>query len=146
MVVNVPRIVESIANDPRDMVRVQLKPNDVRSYTRLEAEKLIATGTVPGAFIVGDPTTEPTSAEETRLSGEGSSFEEAAEDLKGKAAARSGGKAKAQRSAPNKARTTTEPKPADSPSTPAGPPVETKATEPPADPATSTPPAESQAE
>lgn len=121
MVVNVPRIVESVANDPREMVRVQFSERDTRSYTRLEAEKLIAGGTVPGAFIVGDADVKDAAENGSdRLSGEGSTFEEAAEDLKSKAGA------KAQRSAPNKAR---QPKTnGDGASRPASaPPAETKA-------------------
>jgi hypothetical protein len=108
MVVNVPRIVETVANDPRDMVRVQLSPNDTRSYTRMEAEKLIEGGSVPGAYILGEQPDDAT--------------EEAP--------------AKARRSAPNKARTTTAPasKPAEQPApaetkapdAAADPPAETK--------------------
>lgn len=105
MVVNVPRIVESVANDPREMVRVQFGPNDTRSYTRLEAEKLISGGSVPGAIIVGDQAVKAAVAEGSeRLSGQGSTFEEAADDLKSKAGA------KVQRSSPNKARRPAEPK------------------------------------
>lgn len=37
---------------PREMVRVQFSANDMRSYTRQEAEKLIAVN--PGSFIVGE--------------------------------------------------------------------------------------------
>lgn len=107
MVVSMPR--KGIVNtEPRDMVRIQLKPNDIRSYTRQEAEELIAK--TPGAFIVGEE-------EGQALSGEGKTFDEAAEDFKAKAGV------KAARTAPNKAR---QPKAPASPS-----PAETK-TEPPA--------------
>lgn len=101
MVVNAPRIVESIANDPREMVRVRFSERDTRSYTRLEAEKLLASGGYPDAVIVGDQDVKDAAAGEgERLAGEGATFEEAAEDLKAKAGA------KAQRTAPNKARGT----------------------------------------
>ena len=51
MVVSMPR-KGLTRTEPREMVRIQLKPNDVRSYTRQEAEELIAA--TPGAFIVGE--------------------------------------------------------------------------------------------
>lgn len=89
MVVNVPR--KGLTNtEPPDMVRVQLKPNDIRSYRRRDAEELLAAGTYPDAFILGEQPDDAT--------------EEAP--------------AKARRSAPNKARTTTAPasKPAEQPS------------------------------
>ncbi len=53
MVVSMPR-KGTVRTEPREMVRVQLKENDVRSYTREEAEELIAK--TPGAFIVGERT------------------------------------------------------------------------------------------
>jgi hypothetical protein len=94
------------------MVRVQLKPNDIRSYRRADVEEVLKA--TPGAFIVGEQAEDEESG--TRLEGTGSTFEEAAEDLKTKASA------KAQRSAPNKARTT---KPAKSKTPPADPPSST---------------------
>ena len=51
MVTSLPRIVED-RSEPREMVRVQFKENDIRSYTRKEAEAMI--GANPGAFIVGE--------------------------------------------------------------------------------------------
>lgn len=51
MVVSMPR-KGVVRTEPRNMVRVQLKENDVRSYTREEAEELIVK--TPGAFIVGE--------------------------------------------------------------------------------------------
>lgn len=49
------------ADEPREMVRVMLKPNDMRSYERSEAEELIAQ--TPGAYIVGEQTDAPAPAE-----------------------------------------------------------------------------------
>lgn len=51
MAVNYPRR-SPVRDEPRDMVRVQLKPNDVRSYERSEVEGLKAQ--YPDAFIVGE--------------------------------------------------------------------------------------------
>lgn len=126
VVVNIPRIVESQPNDPRDMVRVQFSERDTRSYTRMEAEKLLAGGQFPEAFIVGEQDVKgATTSGSERLSGEGATFEEAAEDLKSKAGA------KAQRSSANKARSTrstrSAPKPAES--SPDGDQAETKPAE-----------------
>lgn len=57
MVVSMPR-KGTVRTEPREMVRIQLKPNDIRSYTREEAEELIAK--TPGAFIIGEePGDEP---------------------------------------------------------------------------------------
>lgn len=113
MVVSYPR-KGLLRTEPREMVRVQLRANDIRSYSREDAEELIAR--TPGAFIVG---ARPTN-------------EEAADDLKAKAGA------KAQRSAPNKARTAKK-----SDAAPAGAPAETKESAPPEKPAD---PAETKAE
>lgn len=51
MVVSHPRHGASNSEAP-DMVRVQLKPNDVRSYRRRDAEQILAN--TPGAFILGE--------------------------------------------------------------------------------------------
>ena len=71
----------------REMVRVQLKENDVRSYSRQDAEKILAA--TPGAFILGEDAEQ---AEPTANRAEGKTLDEAAE------------KFKAQQKAPNKAR------------------------------------------
>lgn len=137
MVVNVPRIVETVANDPRDMVRVKFSERDVRSYTRLEAEKLLLL--TPGATILDDQApAQEAPKEEARLSGAGTSFEDAAQDLGAKAAgtepnddppARAEGTSfeeaaetfKAQRTAPNKGRRAAPLKGAPEPTTPSPP-------------------------
>lgn len=126
MVVNVPRIVDSVANDPREMVRVRFSERDTRSYTRLEAEKLLAGGGYPDAFIVGDQDVRDAAAQDGgRLAGRGATFEEAAEDLKGKAGAKS------QKAAPNKGRQAAPSKSAGAPaSDPPAPPSDPPATEP----------------
>lgn len=51
MVVSYPRH-GTVSSEAPDMVRVQLKPNDVRSYRRRDAEQILAS--TPGAFIVGE--------------------------------------------------------------------------------------------
>lgn len=51
MVVSMPR-KGTVRTDPPDMVRVQLKPNDIRSYRRADAEELLKV--TPGAFILGE--------------------------------------------------------------------------------------------
>ena len=68
MVVSYPR-KGLVRTEPRDMVRVQLKPNDIRSYTREEAEELVAK--TAGAFIVGeqdDPAIDATAPNKGRRS------------------------------------------------------------------------------
>lgn len=50
MVVSYPR-KGLFRTEPREMVRVQLRANDIRSYSREDAKELIAR--TPGAFIVG---------------------------------------------------------------------------------------------
>ncbi len=92
----------TVRNEPRDMVRVQLRDNDVRSYERSEVEGLKAQ--YPGAFIMGEQESEGDAPVET----------------------------KAQRSAPNKARQPkkADAAPAGAPvetkAEPPAPPVETK--------------------
>lgn len=115
MVVSMPR--KGLTRDePPDMVRVQLKPNDIRSYRRRDAEELLAAGTYPDAFIIGEQADDAAEVAEPSP-------------------------AKAQRQAPNKARTTrSAPPPAGTPA-----PVETKAPEP-TDAPTATPPAETKSE
>lgn len=51
VVVSQPRM-GTVNTEAPDMVRVQLKPNDVRSYRRRDAEQILAS--TPGAFIVGE--------------------------------------------------------------------------------------------
>lgn len=102
MVVSMPR-KGLVSTEPRDMVRVQLKPNDVRSYTRDEAEEMIAAG--QAEFIVGEQAAED----------EGDAGEKAP-------------RVRSQRAAPNKARSTRS---APSKPPPAAPPAETKGSEPP---------------
>lgn len=97
------------ASEPREMVRVQLKDNDIRSYERSDAEAVMAAN--PGAFILGDQATDDD--------------HEAAEPDRSTAR----GRRASGRSAPNKARTT---KPAESAPPPA---AETGSEPPPADPA-----------
>ena len=48
------------------MVRVQLKPNDVRSYSRQDAEKIIAQ--TPGAFILGERTDDQSGGSKAQVS------------------------------------------------------------------------------
>lgn len=51
MVTTVPR--KGIVNtEAPDMVRVQLKPNDIRSYRRRDTEEILAAN--PEAFIIGE--------------------------------------------------------------------------------------------
>lgn len=89
MPLNMPRRGET-NTDPPDMVRVQLKPNDVRSYRRRDAEKILTS--TPGAFILGETPAE--------MKGEGKNLDEAAEDFKAKAGAAN----KARPGAANKAK------------------------------------------
>ena len=51
MVVKMP-LKGTVNTEPPDMVRVQLKPNDIRSYRRRDAEEILAANA--GAFIVGE--------------------------------------------------------------------------------------------
>ena len=51
VVVSQPRM-GTVNTEAPDMVRVQLKPNDVRSYRRRDAEQILAS--TPGAFILGE--------------------------------------------------------------------------------------------
>lgn len=91
MVVSMPR-KGAVNTEPPDMVRVQLKPNDIRSYRRRDADEILAQ--TPGAFIIGEQ--------------EDDEIVESAP--------------RAKRSAPNKARQTAPSKPttppADPPATP----------------------------
>ena len=52
----------TVSTEPRDMVRVQLKPNDVRSYSRRDSERIITT--TPGAFVVGEQGAKPASPDD----------------------------------------------------------------------------------
>lgn len=78
------------ATEPRVMVRVQLKPNDIRSYERSDADVILAAN--PGAFIIGDPGEDD----------EGAEVAESAAPRRSSAASRRA----AGSQAPNKARTT----------------------------------------
>lgn len=100
MVVSMPRKGITRTDEP-DMVRVQLKPNDIRSYRRADTEELLKAN--PGAFIIGEG---PDSGEN----------HEAPEPDRSTARGR--------RAAPNKARTT---KPAETQT----PPAETGSEQPP---------------
>ena len=101
MVVSMPR-KGLVRTEAPDMVRVQLKDNDIRSYRRADAEEILAQS--PGAFIIG----------------------EQPEDDAAEAAPKPS--AKAQRTAPNKAR-----QPKSEPAQTSTAPAETKSN-PPADP------------
>ncbi len=50
VVVSMPR-KGTVRTDPPDMVRVQLKENDIRSYRRADVEEALKS--TPGAFILG---------------------------------------------------------------------------------------------
>lgn len=88
MPLNLPRKGQP-NTEPPDMVRVQLKENDVRSYRRRDAEEILKQ--TPGAFILGEQETD-----EGGLKGVGKNLAEAAADLKAKATAANKGRQGAQ--------------------------------------------------